>query len=69
MGRAAWYKTATSEDRREFGKWAWRVLALYGLLVLAGISLAVVRQHQTPRNIVATEAPASAVTLADQFKR
>ncbi len=64
MPRTTWSKTATSEDRREYGKWAWRVSVLYGLLGLAGIGFAVVHQYQSPRSAVAAGSPAGAVTLS-----
>jgi len=64
MPRTTWFKTATSEDRREYGKWAWRVSVLYGLLVVGGIGFAVVHQHQSSRSAVATGSPAGAVTLS-----
>ena len=64
MARTAWFRTATPADRREYGKWARRVLVIYGLLALAGMSFAVVLQNQSPRNAAAAHAPAGAATLA-----
>jgi len=49
MGRASFQKIASPADRAEYRKWARRISTLYGILVVGGITFAVIHHYQ-PRN-------------------
>ncbi len=54
MERATFHKIATPVDRLEYRKWAHRVLVAYGILILGGISFAVLHHYQAPKHSIAT---------------
>jgi len=71
MERPVFPTIATAADRQEYRKWVRRISAFYGVVLLAGISFAVVQHHQSAsRDAIAAPAVAGTSLVAiNQVKR